>query len=477
MVDDKQRYQDALDYIYSLDNYGKLGLERFSAICERLGRPQDKLRFVHVAGTNGKGSTTAMIGSILRSAGYRVGTYFSPYVYTIRERVQLDGRMIAEEDFARLIEVIRPHASALEQTEHGHPTEFEVKTALGLLYFAENDVDFAVLEVGLGGRLDATNIITPMVSVITNVTMDHMDRLGDTIQEIAYEKAGIIKQGRHCVTASADPEVVGVIRRIAEERDSKLWHVRSIDGDTPRFGIVPVMAGDETPTRYTGVRGFASGEPFSVEGVDRTYRDLRLRMQGEFQYLNASTAVAAIEVLQSQGVDVPESAIRSGIEEAYLPGRLEVLWRNPTLLIDGAHNLDGARKLADALERLFSYDRLFLVMGMVSGHVPDDVVGILAPMAHRFYATAADNERARPAESVAEVARRYTSDVQVVQPVEEAVRRAMMDADADDLVCVAGSFYILNEVPRQRGAFGPQTTDYSFDKGIGYVESRDQDRA
>jgi len=434
-------FDEAVEYIHSLSALGwKPGLERFSALCERLGSPQKKLRAILIGGTNGKGSTTAMVSSILKSAGCRVGTYYSPYVYNIRERVQFDGCMIGESAFARLINIIRPHAAALAETELEHPTEFEVKTALALLYLVEQKADLAVLEVGLGGRLDATNVVTPLASVITNVSMDHMDRLGNTIAEIATEKAGIIKQNGHLITAADDPDALSVIRRTCEERNSLLWHVHPVDESNGCFAIGPI------PSSLTPApRGFRA---LTVLGMNSTYSGLKLGMRGEFQLANAATAIGAVEALQSKGIDVPASAIRSGLESAYLPGRLEVLRTAPTMLIDGAHNLDGARNLARALRSSFAYDKLILVMGMVAGHSVADAVGTLAPLADRFYATAPDNSRAAPATSVAEVARAYCPEVTQVEPVPEAVRQALQVAGENDLVCVTGSFYTIGEVPR-----------------------------
>ncbi|HEY3298233.1 MAG TPA: folylpolyglutamate synthase/dihydrofolate synthase family protein, partial [Armatimonadota bacterium] len=344
-------FQSALDYLQGLTIFGiKLGLERFTALCERLGNPQEKFKSIHVAGTNGKGSTTAMISSILRCAGYKVGTYYSPYVYDVRERVQVAGQMISKEAFTRLVNVIRPHVDALAETELGHPTEFEIKTALGFLYFAEQNVDFAVLEVGMGGRLDATNVVKPLVSVITNVTLDHIAHLGTTVSEIAGEKAGIIKEGVPLVTAAADPDALAVIRRICEERGSEMRHVHPEDGAGDTFAVTPVRPGDEMPLPppviiHSGI--------ISVRGMRGQYSDLKLRLQGGFQFINAATAIGAIEVLEDRGFKIGESAVREGLESAYLPGRLEVLRRDPILLIDGAHNPDGAEQVASALSNHF----------------------------------------------------------------------------------------------------------------------------
>jgi dihydrofolate synthase / folylpolyglutamate synthase len=445
---DGHDFSDAVEYVHSIGEWRsmKLGLERFAEFCARLGDPQERFRSVHVAGTNGKGSTTAMIAGILRSAGYRVGSYYSPFVYDIRERFLLDGEMIPEDDFARLVGVMRPVAEELEQTEHGHPTEFELKTALVFLWFAERKADFAVLEVGLGGRLDATNVINPLVSIITNVTLDHTDRLGGTISEIASEKAGIIKLDGHVVTAADDAEALRVIRETCEARGSALWHVHPIDCANPHFAVTSLIP--EKASRSAPCRTADSTSLLSVDGMNAAYRRLKLRMVGDFQHANAATAVGAIEVLQNNGVDIPQSAVHAGLESAYLPGRLEVLQTNPTLIIDGAHNPDGARRLIQSLETRFTFDRLFVVAGMVEGHSVEDVVGTLAPMADKFFATAPDSTRAAPASKVADVARMHCRNVEQAEPVKEAVARALQAAGKNDLVLVTGSFYTINEVSR-----------------------------
>ena len=298
-------YEEALAYVDWLTQLGwQPGLERFAEFCKRLGNPQDGFRSIHVAGTNGKGSTTAMIAGILRHAGYRTGMYVSPYVYDIRERVQIDGRMIPEEDFTRLVEFMIPYAEELGGTEFGHPTEFEVKTALGFLYFAEQNVDFAVLEVGLGGRLDATNIVTPVVSVITSIGLDHTDRLGATISEIAFEKAGIVKQRGHLVTAVADPAAFGVIRSICLDRDSVLWQVAPYDGSEGRFAVRPI--GPEDTASDAAALAAERMPLLAVDGVYRRYEGLEVGMRGTFQYANAAAAVGVVEALTEHGVEVPE---------------------------------------------------------------------------------------------------------------------------------------------------------------------------
>ncbi|MHB1458881.1 MAG: bifunctional folylpolyglutamate synthase/dihydrofolate synthase [Armatimonadota bacterium] len=450
-MNNETAYQDAVDYIHSLVRFGwKPGLERFAVLCERLGNPQDKLKCIHVAGTNGKGSVTVMISSILKSAGYKVGSYFSPFVYDIRERVQLNGSLISKSDFTRLTEQIRPIAAEIGETALEHPTEFEFKTALALVYFAEQNVDFAVLEVGLGGRLDATNIVNPLVSVITNVTMDHMEHLGNTIPEIAYEKAGIIKQDGHLVTAAMDLKAVDVLVHTCHERNSLMWHVRPDSSQLCHYSIKPVNTNESFNMKIAECLTDTHSDiecKLSVDGMRSTYNEIETGMQGGFQNVNAATAIGAIEVLQCRGIAVSESDIREGLKSAYLPGRLEILHRNPYLMIDGAHNLDAANKLADALKHRFEYEKLIMIMGMASGHVIDDVVGTLAPLADLVIAVSAENERSAPAPDIADCARKYCTNVMIIKSVKDAVCKAMTLADKNDMICVAGSFYVLNEVP------------------------------
>jgi len=435
-------YEEALAYMDRLTLLGwQPGLERFTEFCRRLGDPQDRFKSVHVAGTNGKGSTTAMTASILQAAGYKVGMYVSPYVRDIRERVQVDGCMIPRENFVRLLESMIPCAEELATTDLSHPTEFEFKTALAFLYFAKQKVDFAVLEVGLGGRLDATNIVTPMVSAITSIALDHTDRLGTTIAEIAYEKAGIVKANGHLVTAVTDPDAFAVIRRTCEERISALWQVYPTDDTGARFMIKEIAPGDDPST----------GHPLPAERMPTLtvdgYERLRVGMRGEFQYVNAATAVGVIEALIAKGVDVTEEAVRSGLRDAYMPGRLEVVHADPTVVLDGAHNQAAASMLISTIEAEFEYDRLILVMGMVQGHSIGDVVGILVPHADILIATAASTPRALPAQSIADAARGCVAEIEIVEPVAAAVHRALEVAGPRDLILVSGSFYVVAEVP------------------------------
>jgi len=444
---DGMEFEEALHYMEGLIRFGwKLGNARFEALCARFGNPQDRFAVVHVAGTKGKGSTTALTAVILRAAGYRVGAYFSPYVFDVRERVQIDGAPIPREDFARLVTQARPEIEALAQTEFGHTTEFELKTLLGFLYFAERNVDFAAIEVGIGGRLDATNIVRPQVTVITNIGLDHTGILGETHGLIASEKAGIIKRGIPCFTATEHPEARAVIERIAEEREAPLIRVRR--------GAATQATDNATEVHWDlATERDPHTAPVSIATPTRCYRDLPVRLGGIYQRGNAALAVAAAErAMAARGRALPEEAVREALATTTLPGRLSLvpLPDGPLLVLDGAHNALAAEALAGpvaALRAQYGLERLFLVIGMVGGHAPEGMLAPLAPHAERIYICQPNWKRAQPAEEIAEVARTYPAQIEVIPAVPAAVQAALDAADRKTLVLVTGSFYTVGEVP------------------------------
>src|SRR5579872_6253735 len=420
------KFDEAVEYMSGLVRFGwKLDLDRMTALCERLGSPQVRYRVVHVAGTKGKGSTTALCAAILGAHGFRVGGYFSPYVYDVRERVQVDGEPIPRGDFARVVTQIRPHIEALAGTELGQTTEFELKTAVAFIYFAERGVDFACIEVGIGG--------------------DHTEILGDTYAAIAAEKAGILKAGVPCVTATAEPSALAVIESIAEERGVPITLVRRA-GDDVRSGL-PAVTWTPEPGREQFGR-------LTVATSWHTYTDLAPRMGGAYQRENAACAIAAAETaLATAGCEPCIDHVRTAVGAVALPGRLTVSRTpdGPLVVLDGAHNAlaaDALRPALDALRREERITRTILVVGMVGGHAPDGVLAALAPGVERIIACQPAWKRAQPAEEIAAAARAYGGDVRVVESVPEAVASALAAADGDTLVLVTGSFYTVGEVPR-----------------------------
>jgi dihydrofolate synthase/folylpolyglutamate synthase len=335
------RYQDALDYIFSYVNYEKqaryiynavaFNLRRMEELLDRLGNPQNAFRCVHIAGTKGKGSTSAMVESVLRAAGYRTGLYTSPHLHTFRERIRVGSRLMAK---AELVDILQCCQPAIEATPG--VTAFEVMTALGFLHFARQGVEWAVLEVGLGGRLDATNVVHPAVCAITSLSYDHVELLGHTLSLIAWEKAGIIKAGVPVVSAPQEAEAMGVIRRVCADTAARLVTVGqdwTVEGD-----------GAELTGQTLTIRRPADG---------LTLRDLRIGLLGRHQWVNATTAVAMLAELNAQGVVIPEEALRRGLATARWPGRFEVLRLRPAVVVDSAHNADSAQKLRAALADWF----------------------------------------------------------------------------------------------------------------------------
>ncbi len=421
-------YDEALAYLNGRLRLGvKLGNDRFLALLARLGDPQARLKVVHIAGTKGKGSTTAMAASVLREAGYKVGAYLSPYVYDVRERIQINGEMIPRQDFARWVSRIAPHVAALEETEHGPTTEFELKTAIGLCWLAEQNVDWAVLEVGLGGRLDATNVVAhPAVTVITNIGLDHTEILGDTLGLIAGEKAGIVKPGVPCVTGvPVGGEAWEVIARVCRERSA------------PLLALTPPVT---------------EGDGFTLTTPKRTLSGLRLRLGGAFQEWNAAAAVSALDAIDPALLPpISDDAARRGLEGAWLPGRLQAVSARPGVVVDVAHNEVSAQALADALRDQFGADRrrLTLVVGLSRHHDPAPFLAPLAALKPVRLIATAPAFRPRPAGEIADAARALGIDAvdSVDSSVADAARAALTAMNPDDLLCVTGSFYTVGDLP------------------------------
>lgn len=425
-----QGYQEALDYLVNLTKFGmNFGLGRIEELLRRVGNPEQNLRVIHVGGTNGKGSTTMLISEVLEEAGFRVGVFTSPHLHDYRERITINGEMIPKTEVCGLIHTLRPHLEELVQSGVEHPTEFEVNTAMAFMYFAAQKVDFALIEVGLGGAIDSTNVVNPLISVITNVGMDHMDYLGETYEEIAQVKAGIIKPGSITITAANRPEALQVIREKARMVGSPLWVVGEDVQWEPRW----------------------SGEleqEFDLVGLHGVYRKLRLRLVGEHQLVNAATAVTVCEVLKSEyGVPIERNNIYEGLRKTVWPGRLELLSLKPKILLDGAHNVDGATALAKALA-LFSRKRLILCLGMLGDKEREKVVELLYPLADEVIITKPNSPRAGNWQYLAELMETKGKPVTKIEEPKAAVLEAYSRLQPEDMLCVTGSLYMIADARR-----------------------------
>ncbi len=418
------QYQEAMDYIASLQQFGSvLGLERISHLLEVLGNPQQHLRVIHIAGTNGKGSVGTFISSMLQAAGYQVGRYISPAVYEYRERIQINGHYIPEEALCQHLERIRTACNQMVQAGEEHPTVFEIETALCFLYFAAAQCDFVVLEVGLGGRFDSTNVIAkPLLSVITSISLDHTAILGDTLAKIAYEKAGILKEGCPVVLYPQEPSAMQVLLETA--------------------------AGLHAPVHMAD---FAQLFPLSdnLHGQRFQYKTLQaleITLLGSHQLRNAATAIEAMWVLPQLGHPVSESAMRQGLFAAKWPGRLEVLTQSPLVMVDGAHNPDAAQQLADAIYRYFHKNQVVLVMGIFADKEYTQILEILSPVADTLIALTPQQTRALPSETLSTLARTQFAQVIDGKTACGALQTALELVPSNGVVLAFGSLSTVGEI-------------------------------
>ncbi|MCL6477766.1 MAG: bifunctional folylpolyglutamate synthase/dihydrofolate synthase [Peptococcaceae bacterium] len=419
-------YREAVEYMQNLTKFGfNFGLGRITELLRRFDNPHLKLKVIHVGGTNGKGSTSAMIYSILSESGCRAGLYTSPHLHTYTERYIINGQKIPEQTYAELIAEMRPHLADMVENGFEHPTEFEVGTALGFIYFYREKVDFLVLEVGMGGAIDSTNVVVPVVSVITNVSMDHMDYLGGTLKEIAAVKAGIIKEGTPLVTA-AGGEALEVILERSRELDAPVTIVGR------NVGWREVSRGPE-------------GQRLDIYGVKGEYKNVFLPLLGRHQQVNAATAVAAVEVLMDRGLVSPDCAVERGISRTVWPARLEAVNEKPKVIIDAAHNYDGAVSLRKAIDEYFPGKRRILVLGMLGDKERSKVVAELAPDAAAVIVTRPNSPRAGDWELLANEAGKYVGRVEKIESIAGAVQAGMTLAGPEDLVVITGSFYMVAE--------------------------------
>jgi dihydrofolate synthase/folylpolyglutamate synthase len=407
-------YQETLAYIYGLGRFGmRPGLERISSLLSALDNPQDKLKIIHVAGTNGKGSTAAFLSSILSCGGYKTGLFTSPHLNRFTERMRINGEEIGEEDVVRLMGRIM--AAAPPET-----TFFEIVTAMSFLYFSQQNADLVIMEVGMGGRFDATNTASGIMTMIMPVSLDHCEYLGDTLPEIAFEKTGVVKPGRPVVVSSQSNEAMTVIRRQCEKLSS------------PLFGI-----GEHFTVNW-------ENGALDYRGLQTDLSGLKPGIGGSYQSGNAACALAAAELLCGMGIQLSETALRKGIETAFWPGRMEFVGEAPRILLDGAHNPAGGLALAEAL-RDIPRDRLFLVAGVMANKDSEAIFSQLFPLTTRAYAVSPALERAMPSDRLAGLFHDHGVSCDDAGTVSEGLERAKKRAMPEDLILVCGSLFTIGE--------------------------------
>jgi len=419
-------YADAIEFLYGIRLFGqKLGLETMRYLLQLMDDPQQSLRFIHIAGTNGKGSVAAMLHAVLAGAGYKAGLYTSPHLVSFCERFQINGQPIGESEVVRLVEQIKPLLAKVgDHPEFRTPTFFEAVTAIALQYFHEQKVDVVVWETGLGGRLDATNVVTPLVSVVTNVAFDHTQYLGETLRQIATEKCGIIKKGVPVVTASVAEEALAVIRQTTAERACPLTAVGEQVCATR-------LSEDEHCQRLR------------LTGTRHEYGPLTIPLLGPHQTLNCATAVVALE---ASGLSVTSSQVHRGLARTRWPGRFQIVGRNPTMVLDGAHNAAASEKLALTLRDHFAGQKLTLIIGVLRDKNYDQMCQILAPLAERIFCVPVNSERTCDPDQLARwcKAANPAATVDVSRSVSEAYPRAR-SVDSGNVIVITGSLFLVGE--------------------------------
>lgn len=422
-------YNEALEYIHGTYRFGrKLGLDNISKLLELLGNPQKDLKVIHVAGTNGKGSTSSFISSILVNGGYKVGLYTSPYLETFTERIRIDGENIKEQELGRVTSIVKEKVNEMINMGYNHPTEFEVVTAIALYYYKDQDVDFVVLEVGMGGRFDATNVIeNPLVCVITPVSMDHTDYLGDTLGKIAYEKAGIIKDNSSVIIYPQEEEAFNEIKNVVNEKNAQLT-------------IADIESKEIIKTSI-------KGQVFNLILGNERYDNLEIQLIGEHQVNNSIVALNVIKLLEEKyDIKIGKDSIYKGLRETKWAGRIELLNENPLLIIDGAHNEDGAVSLAKAVDKYFNNKKVTFVIGMLRDKDVDSVLNVLIPKCTKVITTKPDSDRALEADELKEKIIKMGIDATAVNNIKEAVKLSVDTWKEDEVVIFAGSLYMIGEV-------------------------------
>lgn len=422
-------YQEAIEFIHSTYKFGsKLGLQNISKLTELLGNPQNSYKIIHVAGTNGKGSTSNMIHDVLMSSGYKTGLFISPYLEEFTERIQVSKKHIEKESLARITNLVKEKIDIMLKEGYNHPTEFEVVTAIGFKYFEEQQIDFLVLEVGLGGRFDATNVVTnTLVSVITSISYDHMEYLGDTLEKIAFEKAGIIKENSSVVIYPQEDIIVNTIKNVAKNKNTQVF-------ETNKENIEKL-------------KGNLTGQWFKYLKTDIfDLPEIKMNFLGEHQLYNVLTALRALEVVKQSGYNITEEGIIKGLDNCRFAGRFEILQENPVIVLDGGHNINGIEYFAKAVKENFEDNKIILFFGMLKDKNPEDVLPLILPLCKEVYTLTPNNPRAMESTELADLIKKH-SDLKVTSINEyNEIVPILKAIDISEYVAFVGSLYMIGDV-------------------------------
>ena len=450
-------YEAALAYIEAFIDYERspdfsrqarlYNLNRISLLLKQLGNPHDRLRVIHIAGSKGKGSTAALVASVLTHAGYKIGLFTSPHLTTPRERCCIDGELISEADVAFYIDKIKPAIETVSASDFGRVSFFEIYTALAFTYFADKATDFAVIEVGLGGRLDATNVVTPVATVITPIGLEHTAILGETYTEIAAEKAEIIKAGCPLALAPQHPEARAVFEKVANERNVSIVEVKT---DEATRDPVSRDVGQEHPASTSQLVRDANGIPiaqqFDVETDSESYSQLTIPLLGQHQFVNATTAIAAIECLKQKGYTIPKNSIYAGFKNVQWHGRIQRIMSSPLIVLDGAHSAVSMAALCLTLRESFRYTRAIFIVSLMKDKNLKAIGDIVSKTADTVIATqVSENPRVMPAEAIHDAWSGRCEKITICPSPEKAIARALASASPTDLICITGSLYLVGQ--------------------------------
>ena len=415
-------YQETLDYIHGVGLRGSIpGLERISALMELLGNPQDNLKYIHIGGTNGKGSASAFLSYILVSAGLKVGLYTSPFIHVYNERMQINNVNIGNEELAEIATYVRSFADTLSDP----PTEFEINTAIAFEFFSRNNCDIVVLEVGMGGEFDATNIIKNCeAAILMSISLDHTEYLGDTVEKIAATKSGIIKKGCQVVLYKQNPSVMDVIKN--------------------KCSLMGAELSISEPENLTVLEVNVDGQ--TIESKD--FGRLNINLPGAYQVPNLAVVLKTVQMLKKLGYDISDDAVRKGLEKTRWPGRFELLGKDPVFLVDGGHNPDGIIATAQSLKNIFRDKKITFIFGVMADKNYREMLEVILPMSRCFYCVVPDNKRALDSLSLAKVINDMGGMAIPCDSIEGAVLKACTESSPDDVICTIGSLYIIGDIKR-----------------------------
>lgn len=421
-------YNETMEYIEQMHVLGSnYGTERTEKILEILGNPHKKLKCIHIAGTNGKGSITAMTTQILITAGYKVGMYTSPFIEEFEERIQINGQNIPKDELAKSVTKVAKAVEEVIKMGYETPTEFEVITCAMFLYFYEQNVDYAVIEVGLGGRLDSTNVLNPIACVIASISLDHMQILGEKIEKIATEKAGIIKENSSVVIYPQVQEAYDCIVEVANKKSAK---------------VIKVDKGCVIEEKITKNSGYQN---ITIKTEKDTY-NVDLHLLGVHQKLNCATVIYLVEELIQKGIAISKQNIIDGLKNVVWKARLEIMNEKPLVVIDGGHNIDGIKNLTKSVEKYFEYKNLTLILGILADKQVDDMIKTIIPLAKNVIAVSPHSERAKDAFALKDIILNYNKNCEAIQDYEQAYQKALSYVDKDDMLLVAGSLYLMGDM-------------------------------